>query len=370
MIKYQELKKNVIDNELLKFETDLSNIKLIDEETIQATIKGKKQQLKITSKAFSQLCKICQVPEVFAKKFSKTITNQKKLDVSLIEVMRKRLAVKNNIPISLLGSRQAGKVVGIGCSVSSLSNQSFFQLFEETQKKYGLELSSASTDVFGNTVLKTVLPNHSVSLEVDNKNWKEDETYTPGIVFHNDVFNGTSVSLYQLRQICTNGLIGMTETDAMRLQNLSAKSLQDFYESLSQCANNNFASPSYNQNVQKAINVSASLAEVEKAYKTLSQYIVDEQDLFLLDQYVPYRTICSRYKNQNVHVAELSQKQKQNANTRIPLWDILNGVTDFASHQIGNITISDSSRSYLQQYSGAILGRKVYDTENLVPSLH
>jgi len=63
---------------------------------------------------------------------------------------------------------------------------------------------------------------------------------------------------------------------------------------------------------------------------------------------------------------ELTQKQQQNARTNISVWDIVNGITDFASHDYGfNIKNPESTRNQLMVNAGGIL-TKQYDTQNLL----
>ena len=57
--------------------------------------------------------------------------------------------------------------------------------------------------------------------------------------------------------------------------------------------------------------------------------------------------------------------QEKNAITNISVWDVINGVTDFASHDYG-FGVSADSKLNLQVKAGSMLSAKSYDTQNLV----
>ena len=55
------------------------------------------------------------------------------------------------------------------------------------------------------------------------------------------------------------------------------------------------------------------------------------------------------------------------ARTGTPVWDVINGVTHFATHNNG-IKITDSDRSALQMEAGRILSKSKFDVQNLIKS--
>ena len=62
--------------------------------------------------------------------------------------------------------------------------------------------------------------------------------------------------------------------------------------------------------------------------------------------------------------AILNAKQKANLRTGVSVWDVINGVTDFASHNYG-FDKKANSDTHLQMVAGDILAKN-YDTANLV----
>ena len=67
-----------------------------------------------------------------------------------------------------------------------------------------------------------------------------------------------------------------------------------------------------------------------------------------------------------IQPTELTPAQKRNARTNVSVWDIVNGITDFASHDYGyEIKDPENTRNELMVQAGGIL-TKQYDTQNLL----
>ena len=62
---------------------------------------------------------------------------------------------------------------------------------------------------------------------------------------------------------------------------------------------------------------------------------------------------------------KLNHDQQKNAKTALSVWDVINGVTDFASHNYG-YEMKDNSAANLQMQAGSMLCKDSYDTSNLV----
>ena len=75
----------------------------------------------------------------------------------------------------------------------------------------------------------------------------------------------------------------------------------------------------------------------------------------------------SYYKTQaGIDTVTMSKEQKKNAKTGTSVWDLLNGLTHFSTHDNG-FAISDDSRRRLQVQAGGLLVKE-FDMSNLVAS--
>ena len=63
-------------------------------------------------------------------------------------------------------------------------------------------------------------------------------------------------------------------------------------------------------------------------------------------------------------LAGMTKKQLQTAPTQIPLWSVINDVTDFASHDYG-YDITSMQRTHLMMKAGQMLA-KTPDLQNIV----
>ena len=53
------------------------------------------------------------------------------------------------------------------------------------------------------------------------------------------------------------------------------------------------------------------------------------------DRFVPYKQTYKDYRNVGVDLEKISAGKKKNARSGIAMWDVINGITDFASHNYG-----------------------------------
>ena len=79
--------------------------------------------------------------------------------------------------------------------------------------------------------------------------------------------------------------------------------------------------------------------------------------------------IRSKHSYGRIHAAGidtvgLTDSQKRNLRTGVTVWDVINGVTDFASHNYGFEKKPNADR-HMQMRAGDMLSR-TFDTSNLV----
>ena len=126
-----------------------------------------------------------------------------------------------------------------------------------------------------------------------------------------------------------------------------------------------FRSLEYENKIREAIAVKASLAEMETAYsliRSLSDAAFNE-----LEAWIPYQETRGAFNKHGVDSSTLSNAQKKCAKTGTSIWELINGMTHFATHDNG-FKIDDYDRSRLQVAAGGVLSKPTWDMANLVPT--
>ena len=105
--------------------------------------------------------------------------------------------------------------------------------------------------------------------------------------------------------------------------------------------------------VKKIQEVDASVSEYEKAYRILSKFISKDNN-YLLNKLL-HKEKYDMYKLGDSLEKENEQIPKEKQFTPIKYWDLINGITDFASHEYYPLT--DDERDDLKQKAFTLLKR-------------
>ncbi len=81
-----------------------------------------------------------------------------------------------------------------------------------------------------------------------------------------------------------------------------------------------------------------------------------------LEIYAPIASTEEAYKKNGVIIENLNKDQKENARTDVSYWELVNGITDFASHNYGHELKNPDT---LQRFAGRLFVKKP-DLSNLV----
>ena len=112
--------------------------------------------------------------------------------------------------------------------------------------------------------------------------------------------------------------------------------------------------------MEDAMETKASVAELMKARNTmLVNSELKEKDLrAFLPQYYETRNFLAKHR---INMEELDNKKMVNCPANINIWELINIVTDFGSHDYGFNADFDS----IQKNAGKLFAKQ-YDTKNLV----
>lgn len=357
---YDEIKKEALANPLVRILVRLSEIKIIADNVI--SYKG--HTLHFTESAFKSLGNLI-LPLGFQDRVNSAMGATAKLH--FINTMRDAISSQTNKQVMFVGNPATATIVSIASNTGMLSTQSFFDLTEGIISKYGLSVKNCSINNIGDVAITTTSPKDAIIKGLDSS-YKTDESFFPGLAFQNSIVSGTSLNPFTIRQICSNGMIGVDRSAIVRINGFDSKELQVFYEKVKMLASNNFVDFGYSDKVIKAINTLASLGELQFAAKHIENSVVNVGSK-LINSLVPYYTCADKYAKMGYNVEKLSKQQLASAKTNVSVWHAVNAMTDFASHSFDDVDMSGSSRVHVQQMAGALLNKRAFDTEQLMPSI-
>jgi len=306
--------------------------------------------LQFSNNGIMDLAKQIGIPPTFVTKCEKTggteFRNQ------LINAISALLGGRGNKKVMLIASPHLGTITDVKSeNFKYISNEGLFKVLEGTLNNHkDLHLSDMFVDQRGRvqvTVLNDKQPFH----------FGKDEDFFAGLGFDNNPKDGTSISQFMLRQICTNGM--MTKGDFKMVSGYDDEAIKGLYESIAKSAKYNFLPEAFQQRMQRAQKTDASFAELQLALSWMPN------NMRVREQFIPVSYILQDLKSRSVDVAKLNEPQKKNCRVDMKVWDLINVMTDYASHDYGHGMIRNDSRE-MQKDAARLLYKGAFDTENLV----
>jgi hypothetical protein len=339
---YQEFKKAALAAEPMSAKITLSEVDIIDEQTVK--VGG--QAIGTNPNFVSRMVDLLDIPSRFINDYS----NIMKSDMpSFINFLKNVKASKDNKEVYLLG--KSNQIVGL--QENYMPREVYFKTFEDIMNMKNYDIKSMSNHGNDNHI-QSVLESGEFQVGSDN-----DEKFQPGFSFDSTEKNGISVGSYIYRLICTNGMIGRSTEEVLRY-----KDPEDFYKQLGYLIKTDFVGKSFADNVHRAKRTMASLAELETG-RDLIRSCSSEIDPFVLERFISLSDTRALLERNKHDINLLDKGKKKNIPTDSTVWDVVNGLTDFASHDY-HVNVNESDRLKLQVQAGATLSRKTYDTQNLI----
>ncbi len=245
---------------------------------------------------------------------------------------------------------------------SWVSTENFFDIVESTIDKSNLLINNMQHDSDGGIIIGTTNPNSEFNIKGSNLN-SSQEVFQGGLNFNRN-YAGVQVDPFLHRLWCTNGLVTKEFEESIRMSNIDNTSWENFYKNLEKIEANNFQPKGFADKVKMAAATPASLGEMDRAIQLIKRNSnIDDNSI---QPFIPYGETYNAFKKMGIQPSELSYKQKTNARTNISVWDVVNGITDFASHDYGfEVKDPENTRNSMMVDAGQIL-TKQYDTQNLL----
>lgn len=353
---YGSFKQDVLESEPLFYDTEMKRVQLNDAESI--FIDGKK--FRLSSNGLDSLRSLVKVPKAFHGRMERYLGSG--AQIGLIDALRKGISRSNkDMSVMTAIDRSSGKVISVQKAAPRLSFGGYFDLLERMMDRYNLDLRTFSYDN-GSGELR-------VGTQANNKQYAlkdyEDEVFKAGPMFVNEL-GELQVHSFMQRLICTNGLMAIRENQDFTAK-LNREDMTGFFEYIDDLAEHHFVPTDFRARVERAMRTPASIREAERVRETIQRHSIKDDNEYT-EWFVPMNEIRSAYSNVGENVSEMSITQKKNAPTNMNVWELVNALTDFASHdQSGrDFDFDESDSNVMIASAGKILGKKTFDAENLV----
>ena len=347
-------KAEAINNQLMRKEITLSEFNVVDNNHID--IDGVK--IEVTDKAFGKLLGRLRIPKAFAKRFSDGFGSDGLRQ--LVSMMKSAKSSRNEQTVTLLVDPSTRKITDIlPAGYASISQESFVDFASRYIDQYDLGVTHMGSDLYGGTQINCVSPQGMFNVP-----GMTNEVFNTGVTFRNTPTRGLEVSPYLERLICANGMTSTAFAENYGLHNLNDKNINEFNEHMIRMASTNFQPVGLADNIKKANNTDASLAEIQRAASSILS--LDKNiDYNYIQKYIPVDRAMKAYSDLGADPNTFTKAQMKNAKSGMSVWDVVNGMTNFASND-SKYSINEGKMGNLMVTAGNILCKKQYDTEGVL----
>jgi hypothetical protein len=304
-------------------------------------------------------------------------------------------AKKREAIIRQYGADFADKLVSMLTRVLADSKSSIVMIIDMNKRKVlnfaKAEESMISNEVYldevekvlndSNLVIDSMLVKPNGGFEIttlgDKSQWglrgaENNETFKFGLSFDNSPISGTRLLPFNKRLICTNGMIGLGFTQAHHLCN-TQESWETFYRTITNLKKDNFLPYGFDERLKNVMSATASVNELLTASNIIRANANTTEAAFEgannpnylpVEHFVPTESTFRAYQRKGIDLDTLNKEQRKNAVSDVKYWDVINGLTDFASHNYGYGSIDSGN---IQRFAGKMFVGTP-DLSNLVPS--
>ena len=359
------LSSNIIDTrksetltaQNLRKEISFRDINIIDTQTIE--YKG--SRIALTIGAFKNLLNLLGMSQSFANKFEALFTTETK--TQFINTMKNAMASNSgklsNVTLVLNPVSKAVVAITKGGEFG-ISNQQFMGVAENIIDNQGMDVTNWSVDpATGIVTINAFNPKANFSVQ-----GLGNEVFTGGVTFKNSPVTGFQVLPYVNRMFCSNGLTTPFAQEAYTLNSLDSGSMEKFFENLNELRKNNFAPTGFADRVRAAHNTPASVHELKFAHKLIAPYAEARTD-----NWVPLHENLAAYHKAGFE--NMTGDQMKGAKSNTSVYDVINGITHFATHGAGIIdtNMQPHNATDLMVKAGNLFGKKSYDFESSMPDI-
>lgn len=362
---YDNFKQEVKENYPLRTVMGISALKLDLNEGSYGTLEINGRKIELLKSAFQSLIKAMGITNTFIEKFGKLFGAG--LKNKLVDVLTKKLDADKNSRLAVYIHPKLLKVVAITQpNTPYVSPEFYFDTVENVLSDNQLDVSNMSISNTGNISISTL--NRQWGFAVDGM---KDEDFNTGVIITTGPTEALSINPHIIRLICTNGIEGPSRLNmGPTLMDSSVEKVNEFMGEIGRIKDTNrqFQSLFIDQ-VKKLDNLYASFNEVHQLRKLVEGVVTDIDDsrtLGVLERFFPTGQYTNEYlTTKNINLDKLTQRHWRNAKTDMTVWELLNSLTDVASHDYG-MGVGELAKVSLKREAGKFMFKKEFDTEFLI----
>lgn len=351
---YSQLKSQAIERQPIRVEGFLSDIKMKEMDRVEFRDKS----LKLSRSARTELLKLLRIHRSIDELLEETVGKENR-DL-FIYTVQKAIGAKRRIPVIFLIDKGYTTIDMVTPNNRHVfGNDLFFTLAEVVLENYDLTIRDMHVGKLGEVRINALS---------ENSCWQignfSDENFSGGISLTNDYQGGISFSAYLQRLVCANGMIAKHFSDTFKMKQVTPKAINTYYDGVRSLAKRHFEPVGFKEKVLLSKNTNASLNELETAFGWIKNSCnISNSEI---EKWIPLGQTIDAYKEHGIRVRDLSAAKKKNAKTGTNMWDVINGVTHFASHDSRMIE-NQQGRNDLLIKANEMLAKE-YDDNNLVDS--
>lgn len=346
LLDYAADKKKAIENQPMPIDILLKDIELCPSHTMK--IFGK--FAKITERAYdSFLTNVLDIPVNFVNKFRK-ITDSA-TETAMLSVLKDSLYLKARSKVTMLLNKRSEEVTYFVKNNSGyISNQLLYDVYEIAMNKYSsLKYAGFNYNIDGSIVLSSRC-NEVYSYAVG-------EEFHGGLQFNNSPIYGGQVGDDVLRLVCWNGMESGNRGISINGTQASISKMFSILDGIEQYS---FCSAPFRQNIARAMKANASVHELNYAFSTIKKYSAIDDDAAL--HYLGFPDCRKWLAKKGLEMASLSDGQMKNCPTNINMWDLINKITYFGSHEMGY----GVDKFAISKNAGKLFAKSQYDEKNFI----
>lgn len=354
---FSERAAEAIEKQPLRREVHLSELEILDDQKISY----KNKALKVNIRAFGDLMKILKIPVAFVKRFGEMTKEKPEAKRKLISTIKNLMSSSGTggKTVTLVMSVESKEIIAIHkTSRNLISNKGFIETLERVIDENNLDVVDFSTSSDGEVAVNTIDTKSQFGID-----GMKDEVFTGGVSFSNTPKSGFIVSPYINRLWCANGMVTKGFQEQHKLTSLDGASMQKFFSDMTKLAKSGYKPETFIERVREAHTLKASLAELYAAKNRIKNVCKDIKP-YELEEWIPIQFTEQAYHRINIDTKMLRPGQLKNAATNTSVWQLINSMTHFATHDNG-FEINDYDRRGLQIEAGAFLTNE-HDMSNFI----
>lgn len=359
---FADYSKYALENQPLRVQATFSEFEPISE----TTLKYKNKQINVTENAFDNYREFLKIPKGFLNRFEEDLGNENKM--ILIKTLKEHNNRIKNLKATFIFNQKNMDLLGIlPPAKNPISNKYFVDSASYLINKNNLSITDYYVTGDGDISIQVIKPDNLIDFTDIDAN----ETFFSGLHFSNTFKRGYEIESFMLRLACINGLIlrkfnGFEHT--ITLKEIDEKSIHKFSLDFDDLKYNKFLPPCFRKRIQRAINTKSSINEMLTAISEIKK-LNKIFDINMINEYMSIQHTFDKFNENGIDLIKNTEFNNKTLRSGISVWDTVNGMTYFASHEFKGININDWDRRTLKIKAGELLLKKSFDTENQLNQL-